>query len=99
MKKHKYPIQSWSDPIVLAGLLKFLIARHAAPRSQSELVAGSLRRFHDTLVAYKKIKPFLTPEDAIGYLKMHGLGPTMTAKSRQRKAALAILNEDFGEDF
>lgn len=90
MPKKKYPIQTWTDPVILAGLLRYFIARKTLPRSRSDLVASSLELLHDALVTEGKLGRFLSPEEAVSYLQAHDLGPGSKA---QREAAVKILSE------
>ena len=88
MKRKKYPIQTWTDPIVLAGLLRYLDARQITPRSRSHLVSLLLSLLHDALLRDGKFKPFPSAEEAIDFLHEHGLG---SGGESQRRAASKII--------
>lgn len=94
--QRKYPAQTRTDPIVLAGLLKYFTIRHKNVHSVSRLIATTLEEFYMDIVAKNKIKPFVGQEEAVNYLGARGM---RTGSKRGVNAIGALLEDPSMKEF
>lgn len=80
----KYPIQTWTDPKILAGLHRYLVSRQVIPRSRSNLVASALGVLHDALAGKGAIERIEDDAEAMEYLASYGLAKQTRGQNEDR---------------